>query len=133
MSRGEQLTVYRRGGFSSLVYGICGVVGVGIICAAGVGVYGLRIVDRKIDNVLALSTGVFQSLPEIRESLPPIMSDLMADTRAPEYCDQLEVSAEVLPSDNARWGTEGLVEATNSGPDMVTLFAVRVHVRDGEG
>ncbi len=133
MSRGEHHTVYRRSGFGSLVYGVCGVMGVGLLCAAGVGLYGLSIVDRKIDNVFALGTGVLHSLPEIRESLPPIVSDLLEDTRAPEYRDQIQVTAKVLPCENDRWGTRVLVEATNSGPDMVTLLAVRVNLEDSEG
>lgn len=132
MSHRDGVTVYRGGGFSSMVYGVCGVVGVGLICAAGVGVYALNMVDRKIDNVFTVGNGLLHSLPEIRDSLPPVLSDALDDRRAPDYRDQIEVSAKVLPQDDNRTTTI-LLEATNSGPNMVTLLAVRVNLEDSNG
>ncbi len=133
MGRGEHVTVYRGGFLSALVYGICGVVGVGIIGAVGVGMYGLNMVDRKFDHVLSAGTGIITSLPEVKESLPAVFADALNDRRAPGYRDQLEVAANVVGFVDAGRASMVVVEATNNGPDIVTLLAVRVTLEDGEG
>lgn len=133
MSRGERVTVYRGGFLSSLVYGVCGVIGVAIVSAVGVGVYGMNMVDRTFNDVLAAGSGLWGSLPEIRESLPPIMSDVLDDRRAPEYREHLKVAATVVPSQDTEGEATIVVEAINSGSEMITLLAVRVNLEDRTG
>ncbi|NOX58793.1 MAG: hypothetical protein GXP29_08045 [Planctomycetes bacterium] len=132
MSRGDNVTVYRGGFLSSLVYGICGVVGVAVVGAVVLGVYGLNVVDRKIDKALLTGGQVIHSLPEIRKALPPILADALNDRRSPEYRDQLAITAKVLPSSDDRKAAI-VIEATNNGPEMVTLLAVRVNLEDRSG
>lgn len=118
---------------SSLVYGVCGVIGVGIIGAVGLGLYGMNMVDRKFDHVLTAGTGVFRSLPEIREALPAVLSDALDDRRAPEYRDQLDVRVNVIPGANGASFSTVVLEAVNNGPGVVTLLAVRVNLEDSDG
>lgn len=133
MARGDGVTVYRSSFFSSLVYGICGVIGIGIIGAVGIGLYGLNMVDRKFDHVLATGSGIIRSLPEVRESLPAVFADALNDRRAPEYREQLDVRANVVPAGPGGTGAQVVVEAVNHGPDIVTLLAIRVNLEDADG
>jgi hypothetical protein len=116
-----------------LVYGVCGVIGVAIVSVVGLGLYGMNMVDRKFDHVLAAGTGIFRSLPEIRESLPAVLSDALDDRRAPEYRDQMDVRVQVVPGGDGVGVSTLVLEAVNSGPNVVTLLAVRVNLEDGEG
>ncbi len=133
MARGEHMAGNRSGFLGSLVYGVCGVIGVGILCATGVAMYGMDIVDRKFDRVVETGTEVLRSIPEIRESLPPVLADALDDRRAPEYREHIEVSAKIDPTDR-RHGTSGIViEAKNNGDEVVTMLAVRVNIEDERG
>lgn len=132
MSHGDRVTLYRGGFFSSLVYGLCGVIGVAVICAMCVGLYGLNVVDRKFDQALFTGREIVSALPEVRESLPPILADVINDRRAPEYRGQLEVKATVTPSQDGR-SASVLLETTNNGSLMVTLLAVRISLEDRSG
>ncbi len=131
MARGE-LNGGRRGGFlSSLVYGVCGVVGVGILCGSGLAFYGMDIVDRKFDRVVETGTDILRSLPEIKESLPPALSDAFDDRRAPDYQSQLEVSVE--PALGSRGGLGFTLDVSNTGDEVVSMIVVRVNYETPEG
>lgn len=92
---------------------------------AGVAVFALDVVDRKADSITQLVGTAFQSLPEIREALPPVLQDAMNDRRAPTYQAQLDISARMVEEEGSRW-QRGVVEVTNRGDEVVTLLSLRV-------
>jgi hypothetical protein len=130
-------TVVKRGGFlSAVAYGFFGLLIAVIVCGAGVGIYALNVVDRKVDTVIALGTGAIRSLPEVlpevRDALPPALADALNDVRDPTYRDSIELDVRVAPSQ--RTGKQHLViNARNNGERTVSLMAVRVVLVDEEG
>lgn len=124
----------KRGGFlSSLARGFFGLLITVVICAAGIGLYGLNIADRRAGDLLELTESVAKVLPEWRESLPPALADAIDDRRAPEYRDQLEVSVRPADRDANDRHERVVVEVANRGDQTVSLLAGRIVLTSEDG
>jgi hypothetical protein len=107
-----------------------------LVSATGVVVYGLRIVDSKADNIGELVNDTLKSLPEIRESLPPALSDAINDVRRPDYLAQLDIKTRLGESQDLRHGKKFrrvFVDITNNGDQVVSLMTMRVMGLDENG
>jgi len=137
--------IVRKGGFlNGLFYGFFGFLITTVICATGVGIYGMRIADSKVVQVLStterLVTGVpdwldalFEALPNWGEALPPAMADALHDRRDPDYREHVDVAVRLVPGrDHGRY-QRAAIEVTNNGTETISLMALRVVIVDEDG
>lgn len=149
MSGQPAVIVNKRGGFfTALVQGFFGFLIVGTICAALLGVYGLWVFDKKSGQVFTVAKDLANNLEDWDEVLPPAVSDALHSVRAPQYRNQLAVTATVVPAslgtpptdvsadgDAAAAAPFGrvLVEIRNNGDQTLSLLTLLVTVLDAEG
>lgn len=123
----------KRGFFSTVAWGISMTAITGIICATGVGMYGLRIVDNKSDSVLECVQNVVSNLPEIQKNLPPVLADALNDERRPDYMGKIKVTASVVSGPNKRGDLNPTIEITNTGDEVVSMLPLRITLNDAKG
>ncbi|HUU97427.1 MAG TPA: hypothetical protein VM487_16955 [Phycisphaerae bacterium] len=130
--------IVRKGGFlNGLFYGFFGFLITTVICATGVGIYGMRIADSKVVQVLStterLVTGVPDWLDALFEVLPPAMADALHDRRDPDYREHVDVAVRLVPGrDHARY-QRAAIEVTNNGTETISLMALRIVIVDEDG
>jgi hypothetical protein len=130
MNTGPATVVVRRSGFlPALTYGVFGTVIALIVCGGVITFSVIELVDRQIDNVMAMSTEVVKVLPDWQKALPPALADAINDRRDLGYRDQLDISARVA---GERWAS-AVVTVKNNGDRPVTLLSLRVVVEDEDG
>lgn len=108
----------------------CGAVA--IASGAMVLLYGLRVAETQVSHVLGLAGDTLGNLPEVIESLPPSLTELLNDRRAPEYAGNIEVSA-VFRRDGKTDRLHPVLTVTNNGDKVVSLLTVRVVALDSDG
>lgn len=126
--------VVRKGGFlSSLFSGLFGFLIATVVCASGLGFYALHIVDTKVDGLFTITSDVISGLPEWHRNLPPLLSELLDDRRAPDYREQINVAVQTLPcpEDPAREVT--VVSVANKGSETITVLALNVVLENADG
>ncbi|NOT00331.1 MAG: hypothetical protein HOP29_06855 [Phycisphaerales bacterium] len=126
-------TARTRSFFSTLVIGVTCVITTAIVCASAATLYGMRIVERNADNLFAFAGTSLDRLPELAESLPPALADLLADRRTPEYVDQLDVAVSLAESPHGSGRLSPLIQVRNRGDQVVSLLSLRVVIVDEEG
>jgi hypothetical protein len=131
MDEGHTVFVSRHGFLSSLVLGICGMISVTVICATAVGLYGLYIVDDKIEEFVGASPDMIEALTDWQQTLPPALADAIDDRRDLNYRPHVDASVELLGEDSR--STTPVVEVVNRGDKVITLLSMRVTVEDDEG
>ena len=126
--------VYKRRGFlSTLALGATVVAVTVIVSGATVLMFGMRIVDEKSDDVVELLENIVREVPQLRESLPPVLVDCINDRRMPEYVRDLNISLEMVPMTDGTGRVRPTIEVTNKGNEMVSLLTLRVvAARDGD-
>ena len=72
----------RMGLLSVMVIGVTAIIVTSVISASGIVIYGLKVFDRKADNLGELVSEAARSLPELRESLPPALTDRLTHSGA---------------------------------------------------
>ena len=130
---GNQSHQVARGGrsfLSSLVLGSSLVVVTLIVSVTTVVVYGMNVIDRKTGNVFELAGATVQSLPELIDSLPPVLADLIDDQRRPDYADQLDVSVRLADVRGSK-GVRPVVLVHNRGDEVVSLMSMRIVILNG--
>jgi len=126
--------VVRKGGFlSALFHGVFGFLTVVVLCASGLGIYGLHIADGTVGAVLNLTGSIVSGLPEWQQNLPPLLAETLDDRRAPDYRDQIDVSVRTVPSPRDRDRELTVVEVVNRGSETVTVLALTVVLEDADG
>ena len=126
--------VYRKHTFlSALAMGLSAVVIAFIISCTVVIVYGMNFAGEKSEEVVALVEKAISGLPELQESLPPALADMLNDRRQPDYATQLDITAKttLLPADQGTVKTT--VEIVNNGKEVVSLLSMRVVVLTSQG
>jgi len=126
------MTVLKRmSPLTALFIGVFGVGAVGIAAAAGIVLYGMRIVDTKAAHLVELAGGTIESLPDLIRSLPPAVSELLNDRRAPEYAKLIDVNVRLIP-DQRSGELRPVLAVRNTGNEVVSMLAVRVAVLNEE-
>lgn len=131
MDEGHTVFVRRHGFLSSLVLGVCGMVSISVICATAVGLYGLYIVDDKIEDFVGSSPDLIEALSDWQQTLPPALTDAINDRRDLSYIPKVDATIELLGEDSR--STTPVVEVVNRGDKVITLLSMRVTVEDDEG
>ena len=132
MNAAPAVVVKKGGALSALFYGISMVLTTGILSASLLGLYGLRVFDRRVAGLGELGETLVQSLPHWQQSLPPVLADAFNDRRAPEYVGQIEVRARLVgePRDGRQ---RVLVEVANRGKEAISLLALNLVLEDTDG
>jgi hypothetical protein len=126
--------IYKRHTFlSALAMGLSAIIIAFIISCTVVIVYGMNFAGEKSEEVVALVEKAISGLPELQESLPPFLADILDDHRQPDYVTQLEITASttLLPADNGTVKTT--IEVVNNGKEIVSLLSLRVVVLTSKG
>ena len=130
MNHMSPVVVKKMGFFPALFLGLFGTIIASVVCAAGLGFYGLNIVDNKAGDVLALGQGLIRGLPEFQEALPPALADLLDDKRDPQYRRNIDVEARIVPDRNRDDRGRAVITVTNNGDETVSLMSLRVVLED---
>ena len=122
----------KRSFLSTLAWGFSVMLITVIMCATLIGVYGMNIVDRKTDTLTGFVQEAVRSLPEMVDSLPPAVADVLDDQRLPGYAETIDVSVRLVPVGRRDW-VRPVIEVHNRGGEMVSLLSMRVVVFDEDG
>lgn len=123
----------KRSFFSTVAWGVSATVVTLIIGVAGITLYGMNIADRKSDNLLDLVKFGVDNLPQICESLPPVLADALNDQRRPDYAAELNVSARLAGSRSGHGRLRPIVVVENDGDEVVSLMSMRIVLLDENG
>ena len=119
----------RMSPMTAFFIGIFGVGAVGIASGTAVVLYAMNIIDTKAARALGFAETAFHTtlsgLPDLLESLPPVISDLLNDRRAPEYAAKLDIDVRFV-ADERSGRIRPVMTITNNGDQVVSMLAVRV-------
>ncbi len=122
MGRSDGMVVNKRMSFlASLVWGVCSVIMVTVVCASGVVFYGLHIVEKSIDD-----------LPSIVKKVP-MLRDALSSERRIDYIDDLDIEIDFTDHPYYEDRMRAVVTITNGGQELVSWLSIRVVVSDDEG
>ncbi|MBX3395191.1 MAG: hypothetical protein KF841_07465 [Phycisphaerae bacterium] len=124
---GSTMVVNKRLSFLSVtVLSLSAILITLIVSATGLAVYGLRVVDKRVDSVADVLVEAVRQLPEFQKSLPPALADTLNDSRQPAYASKLEVSVKLLNSDSRSGNQNAVAEVKNLGESVVSLLSLRL-------
>lgn len=133
-----QMVRPKRSFLSTLAWGVSSTVIVIILSLAAIILYGMNIADRKADTLAGLAESGLRNMPELCRALPPALADLLTDERRPDYRDQIEVTARLVPAPAQDWSrgyrdrrddrpyVQPVIEVRNRGKELVSLLSLRV-------
>ncbi len=121
----------RMSPLTALILGVCGLGMTAIVAGSGIVAYTLSIANSKASDIFALAEHTFDGLPELLDSMPPIVSDALSDRRAPEYAVNVEVEVGFVRSGRGDYLRPSLI-VKNNGDQTLSFLAVRV-AAIGEG
>jgi len=122
----------RMSPMTALFLGVFFVGAVAIGSAATVVLYGMRIVDTKTSALIHFAGDTIEGLPELVQSLPPAIGDLLHDRRAPDYAGKITVDTKFVV-DEAAEVVRPVLTIRNTGDEVVSLLALRVAALDANG
>ena len=128
MSDYPHVTYKKHTFLSALAMGLSAVVITFVISGTVVVIYGLHFAGEKSEKLISLAEDAVRGLPEFQKSLPPILADVLDDRRQPDYCKQLEITAQtkLLPYRHGMMRTA--IQVTNNGSEVVSLLSLRLVV-----
>lgn len=129
----SQAVIVRRGFFASLASGFFMFLSVAVVCAAGLGFYGMNVLDRHAATVIGIGNSFLLNLPDWENKLPPILADALRDRRDPAYRDQIDTSVSVVTTDSRDRGGVAVVIAENKGKSTISYLVARIVLRDESG
>ena len=130
MSRQSNITFRKHSFLSSTALGLSAVIITLTISCTVVALYGIHLASEKSERVITLAENAVRGLPEFQKALPPVLSDMLDDSRRPDYCSELEITAKITsrPGSNGRAYTA--IEVVNNGDEVISLLSLRVTVLD---
>ena len=133
MGRSDGMVVYKKMSFlASLVWGVCSVIMVTVVCASGVVFYSLHIIDTNSQALPGFITQTFGDLPNAIKSIP-ILADALSDERRLDYVQSLDIKVDLTPDQHRGDGMRSVISVTNEGEEVVNWLSVRIVVRDYDG
>ncbi len=112
--------------------GIFGVVGVAVVSATMLTTYALYIVDSKTDGVIGFAKATIEGLPDLVDSLPPALGELLNDHRDPQYASNIKIDVQMI-TDERTDTLRPVLTITNDGDEVVSMLAVRVAALNSNG
>lgn len=121
--------IYKRHTFlSALAMGLSAVIIAFIISCTVVIIYGMNFAGEKSEELVSLTEEAIRGLPKLKESLPPVLADMLNDRRQPDYSAQLEISAKTVLLPDNQGTVKTTIEIANNGKEVVSLLSLRVVV-----
>lgn len=131
---GSPQVVVNKGGFlTSIVRGIFGLLTATVVCASGVTVYGLHLLDRNSGRLFEGGERLLSGLPEMDKVLPLIVTEALADRRDPDYRSEVTVSARLVEGRRGSERSVTVLEVANRGKEALSALALRVTLVDDRG
>ena len=112
--------------------GLFGTAGVTVLAAAAVVLFGMRIAEQNIVRAFSIADHTVDRLPELVDSLPESVKELLNDRRAPEYARHIAVEVRFREDDQRRT-VYPAVSITNNGDEVVSLLGLRVVALSPDG
>jgi hypothetical protein len=126
--------VYRNHTFlSAAAMGLSAVAIVVIVSCTATLLYAVHLAGEKSERVVSLAQDAVRGLPELVDSLPPALADMLDDRRQPDYCRQLAITARLTSVPGPDDGTRTAIEVVNNGDEVVSLLSLRITLVDEEG
>ena len=133
MSEKIPVIVKKRTFLSSVAFGLSSLAITCVLCCTMLIMYGLNFAGEKTDRVISLAQSAIKGLPELQESLPPALGDMLDDRRQPDYAQHLAVQAKLMPQPGSPGVLRTGIEVVNEGNEVVSLLALRITVLDDHG
>ena len=133
MSEKIPVIVKKRTFLSSVAFGLSSLAITCVLCCTMLIMYGLNFAGEKTDRVISLAQSAVKGLPELQESLPPALGDMLDDRRQPDYAQHLAIKAKLMPQPGSPGVLRAGIEVVNEGNQVVSLLALRITVLDDHG
>lgn len=124
------VVVKKSGFFAALAGGFFGTVITIVLCGTALGIYGLRVVDGKLDSVLDFGSSFASQIEDWREVLPPLVSDAFNDRPGGDYDQNISIEARLVES--GRHSDRVVFAVTNNGQQAVSWLAINVVLKDDD-
>ena len=124
------VVVKKDGFFTAIVRGFFGLLMTVIVCATGLGLYTIHVIDKKFTDIRSIGESVVGGLPQWRQSLPPVLADAINDRRAADYASNVDVKVSLVDS-KRRDRQRAVIEVTNNGNETISLLSLNVRLEDG--
>ncbi len=123
---------YRQHTFmSSFVSGLSMIIITLLICGTVIVIYGMNLAGSKSQEIISLAQSAIQGLPAVRQSLPPVISDVFNSSRDPAYRDNIAFTTS--PSVQQSSGKLGVsITVLNKGSKVVSLMSLRIVILNGK-
>lgn len=125
------VVVKKDGFFAAIARGFFGLLTTVVVCATGLGLYTMHVIDKKFTDIRSLGESVVGGMPRWRESLPPVLSDAINDSRAADYASQVEVRVKLVDG-RKRDRQRAVVDVINHGHETISLLSLNVRLENGE-
>ena len=132
MNHNGPVVVKKSSFLSAIAFGFFGTLAIVIICAASVAFYAVNVIDRKTNDVFNLGSNIITALPELEEALPPVVSDALNDRRAPNYRQEVNVTARFIEGEH-KHNNKVVFDVSNNGDELITMLALRGTLVDESG
>ena len=132
MNHNGPVIVKKSSFLSAIAFGFFGTLAIVIVCAASVAFYAVNVIDRKTNDVFDLGSNIVTELPELKEALPPVVSDALNDRRAPDYRQKIEVAARLIEGEH-KHSDKVVFDISNNGDELITMLALRGTLLDESG
>src|SRR5512134_2702203 len=118
MSDPAYITLRKHTFLSSVALGFSAIVITLLISCTAVLLYTVHLAGDKSERVITLAQSALKGLPEMAQSLPPALADMLDDQRRPDYCRELTIAARATSQPDARGRVRTTVEIVNNGPEV---------------
>ena len=133
MGRSDGMVVNKRMSFmASLVWGVCSVIMVTVVCVSGMVFYSLHIIETNSQSLPGFITRTLGDLPNAVRSIP-ILADAMNDERRMDYVQNLDIKLDLTHDPRREDGMRSVISVTNEGEEVLNWLGVRIVVRDRDG
>jgi hypothetical protein len=132
MNQAPSVIVKKDGFFTAVARGFFGLLTTAVVCATGLGIYSMHIVDKKFGDIKSIGESVVSGLPKWRESLPPVVADAINDRRAPDYASSIDVKVRLIEG-KRRDRQRAVIEVTNNGDETISLLSLNIRLEDADG
>jgi hypothetical protein len=94
------------------------------------GVYGMNLAGKNGEKLFSFARSFIEEIPEVRKSLPPIISDIIDDRREPEYSSELLITVQPAKSLKDQGKASAVIQVANKGNGVVSLLSMRIVLLD---
>lgn len=121
----------RMSPFTAMFLAMGGVVMTLIMGITMIALGAIYTANRLPTNAMGMIEKIVDSVPELLESLPPVLADSFNDRRLTSYVEQLDVSASWNEA-ATRFGAP-VIKVVNRGRETVSLLSVHITALDSNG